>query len=59
MYLNPTWFKRQCSAGRGRTWPNGVPVKHSENLNPSACAIASIILELTVDATMASLTNGM
>lgn len=31
------------------------PVKHSANLNPSAAAIASTILELTVDATIASL----
>ena len=29
-------------------------MRHSANLNPSAWAIASIILELTVDATMAS-----
>jgi hypothetical protein len=32
-----------------------TPVKHSTNLKPSTWAIASIILELTVEATMASL----
>lgn len=30
------------------------PVRHSANLKPSACAIASIIFELTVEATIAS-----
>lgn len=34
-----------------------VPVKHSTNLNPSALAIASTILELTVEATIANLST--
>ena len=33
------------------------PVRHSANLNPSVAAMASIILELTVDATMQSLST--
>ena len=33
------------------------PVRHSVNLNPSVSAIASTIFELTVDATMASLSK--
>ena len=34
-----------------------IPVKHSSNLKPSFAAMASTILELTVEATIASLSE--
>lgn len=39
---------------RSVTMKRSLPVKHSTNLKPSVVAIASIILELTVEATIAS-----
>ena len=35
-----------------------IPVKHSTNLKPSAFAMASSILELTVDVTIANFSIG-